>query len=998
MKFIEFFVKRPITTIMFVLMWVVLGIVAFPKMNVERMPAIDFPMVTASFIYPGASPAEIESQVVKRAEDAISEVSGVKRIQSQAFENGGFVMAEFNIGANVNDKASEIKAKLDAVSGEFPDDLKAPIVEKLNPLQQSVVDIVMTGADPKSLDIYIKDTLANKITAIPGVSGVSVFGGENRAVRIAMNPELMAAHGVAASDVVSALGSYNLNVPGGRIESDANSQAVRFVGEFQSLADIENLRITTPEGDNFRLSQIAQVSDGVREVERGARFNGEKVVILSVVKSNDGNAIKISNQLQKQLPQLQSSMQAVFPDARMQIISDSSRAVSAETNITLRDIILGVILTVATLLAFTRNWRTTIIAGVMIPASLIAGFFFMDASGFTINVMTMLAIATALGTLITDAIVMIESALGLLNRGYSPENAAIEGTKKVSVRVFATIGVHIVVFLPLAFMNGIVGQFMAQFGLTVVYLVLLSSMFSFTLTPMMIAKILRKTKNQKTETTKLKWFRPFYDWQIKHPWRAVGIAAAAMVITIIPMRWVGNEFSPSTDTNEISVSVRAPMGSNFAKSEGIARKMEEVLAGVPEIKSVAIKIGERGIQNISGKLELVPHDRRGLTDKQLAQKILPLLAAIPDAEVQIRAGESMSGAGVSSDMVLNINGENDDVREKYAGAVLEVLNQIPEIQSAVRAQQTPGLEIKFIPDSGAMSFWGVKNAAAGGALRTALFGNDNYKFKENGREYPIILEFAKPYKGVDLFNSVFISSPKGLVRLNDLGRIESASATPDIVRLDKNRITQININLGKSTIGPVQTKIESAMKKLDWQPGYYAKFGGMSEIQGETQGEIGRAFLLASILTFMLLAAVMNSARQPFTIITGIITSFTGVFIMLFLTGANINIAAMLAIVMLVGLAVNTNILLLEPTLEEMARGARPTAALWEQFCDKHRMLMMATIAVVAGLIPQLFSIDGMKLSMGAVIIGGIAASLFWTYAATPAIFVLMERAWKRKK
>lgn len=998
---IKFFVKRPVTTIMFVLLWVVLGIAAFPNINIERTPAIDFPMVTATLVYPGASPAEIESQVVQKAEDAISEVAGVKKITSQAFENGGFVMAEFNLGVNVNDKASEVKAKLDAIGSEFPEGLKQPVVEKLNPLQESVIDIVLTGASPRDLEFYATDVLSNKITATRGVAGINVFGGEQRAVRIWMNPELMAARGVAVMDVVAALGAQNLNVPGGRIEQGTDSNNIRFIGEFASVGDIENLHITTAEGQNFPLSEIAQVVDAARDVETGARYNGQSVVILSVVKASDGNAIKISENLRKQLPAMQQSMQTRLPDAHMEIISDSSIVIADETNNTVRDIFLGLALTVIVLLVFTRNWRTTIIAGIMIPSSLVAGLFFMNLSGFTINTMTLLAIATALGTLVTDAIILIESALGLIERGMSPEDAAVEGTKKVAVRIFATILTHVVVFLPLAFMDGIVGQFMKQFGMSVVYFVLLSSMFSFTLTPMMIAKILRarSKKKEKIEKPKkhLEWFRPFYDWQLSNPWRAVGIAVAVLVITIIPMHWVGNEFQPAMDANEITITARAPAGTNFARSEQIAQQIEKKLHDFKEVKSTSIKIGQRGLQNIDVRVKLVPRAKRSRSDKLIAQEMAKKLYEIPDAEIQIRAGESMGGAGFSSDIVMNISGENDAMREAYADQVIKLLNQIPEIQSAVRAQQAPGEELKFIPSNDNMSFWGIKNASAGTALRTALFGNDDYKYKEAGKEYPIILEFSKPFKNREMFDNVFVSSPKGLVPLSQLGGVQAAQATPDIRRLDKNRITEIDINLGKSTIGPVQSKIEAGLKTIDWKPGYQATFGGMSEIQSETTSEIGTAFLLAAILTFMSLAAILNSWAHPLTIVSGILTSFSGVFVLMFLVGATINIASMLALIMLIGLAVSTNILVLEPTLEDIERGVPASKALWDQFVDKKRMLAMTTIAVVAGMVPQLWSVDGMKISMGAVIIGGTLASLFWTFFLTPAIFTLMERTRKKK-
>ena len=994
---LKFFIKRPVTTVMFVLLFVVLGLVSFPKMNVERTPALDFPMVTATFIYPGAAPAEIESQVIKKAEDAMSQVPELKKLTSQAFENGGYVMAEFNLGVNVNDKASEVKSKIDALASEFPSDLKQPVIEKLNPLQTSVVDIALSGASLRDLREYADDILSNKITGVKGVSSVSVFGGEIRAIRVALNPESMAAHGVTIMDVVSAFGASNLNVPGGKIEAGADSSSVRFIGEFESVDAIKNLHITTAEGQKFKISDVATVTDSARDIENGARYNGKDVVIASVVKASDGNAIKISRALNKELSNFTADMKSRFPDATMEIISDSSIVVSNETSGTIRGIILGVIFTIIVLLAFTGNWRSTVIAGVVIPASLIAGLFFVDASGFTINAMTLLAYSSALGTLVSNAIILIESALQEMRSGKNAEDAALDGTKKVAVSVFAGVGTNVVVFLPLAFMGGIAGKFMSQFGMTVVYLTVLSLIFSFTLAPMMIAKILRLpriarvVKNEKKKTNMEKWFA----YQYKHSGRVILMAVGVLMASAFLMRFTGNEFSPSTDANEINITARAPMGATYEKSESIAGEIEKTLAEFKEVKSTSVKIGERGLQNIAVKIKLVDKSKRRHSDKEIARRMLPELNKIPDAEIQIRAGEGVSSS-ISSDIVLNILGEDDNLRNDYATRALSAINNIPEVQTAVFAQQTPGDELKFIPNADKMDFWGIKNSYAGGMLRTALYGNDTYKYKENGEEYPIVLEFAKPFKNASLFDNVLLNSQKGMVALSELGDIKRESAIPEIRRLDKNRVTEIDINIGKSTSGPVQAKIVKELEKIDWKNGYGYEFGGMAEIQSETTGEIGQAFLLATILTFMLLAAILNSLIHPFTIATSIVTSFAGVFILLFLSGASTNVGAMLAFVMLVGLVVNNNILVLEPTIKRVNNGQNLKVALWGELNAKKNMVLMTSIAVMAGMLPQLWSADGMKRAMAAVMIGGMLSSLIWTFTLTPALFFAMERLRQR--
>lgn len=997
---LKFFVRRPVTTLMFVLVWVLLGLVAYPRINIERTPSLDFPMVTATFVYPGASSDEIESQVIKKAEDAISEVPGVKHITSRIFENGGFIMTEFNLGINANDKAAEIKTKIDSLASQFPDDLKQPVVEKLNPLQQAVVDVVLRGPSSEEIKQYVDDFLANQITEIDGVAKVSTFGGRERAIRVDMDPDLMAARGVTIMDVITALGNKNLNVPGGKIEYGTTSNNVRFIGEFASVDEIANLPISTSEGIRFKLSDVASVRDAARDIENGARYNGTDVVIASVEKSNDGNAIKISHALRKKLPALNADFAAHFPnvETNIEIISDSSTAISDDTNDTINGIILGVVLTVLVLLVFTRNWRSTVIAGVVIPASLIAGFEFVEASGFTINAMTLLAYSSALGTLVSNAIILIEAALQEMRAGKDSETAAIDGTKNVAVSVLAGVGTNVVVFLPLAFMGGIVGKFMIQFGLTVVYLTLLSLMFSFTLTPMMIAKFLKLSAENKREIAKKEadskkkqktsWLHRWFEYQMAHSGRVVGMVFLTLVASTFLMRFVGNEFQPSTDVNEITITARAPMGATYEKSVDIAKQIESRLAKIPEVKATTVKIGDQGLQNINMRVELIDKSNRRKTDKKIVREMLPLLNDIVDGEIQIRAGMAMS---TTSDIVLNIYGEDDAIREAYAKQIVAEINKLEEVQSAVLAQQEPANEVRFIPDAEKMDFWGIKNSYAGTALRYALYGNDSYKYKENGNEYPIIVEFAKPFQTQNLFDVVYANSPKGMVALSELGEQKIVRATPDIRRLDKNRITEIDINLGKSTLGPVQNKIDAVLKKIDWKPGYKYKFGGMSEIQSDSTGEIGQAFMLASILTFMLLAAILNSLTHPLTIASSIITSFVGVFIMLFLSGASMNVGAMLAFVMLVGLVVNNSILVLEPAVNRIRSGEKIADALWTELNQRKNMVLMTSIAVAAGMAPQLFGGDGMKTAMSAVLIGGMLASMIWTFTLTPALFVVME-------
>lgn len=1004
MSFIGFFIKRPVTTMMFVVFWAVMGFVSFQRMNTERMPPMDFPMVTAVLTYPGAGPSEIESQVVKPAEDVISRVSGIKKITSNVYNDYAFILVEFNLGEDAMEKQQEIKGTLDAIVQDLPDGLEAPVVRKLNVLQQSVMDLAISGADLRDAYHFVDKILSQRIAGIPGVAEVEIFGGRERAIRVFLDPERMTAKGVSIQTVISSITAHNINVPAGKIEAEFSSNAIRFIGEFATVEEIGNMSITTSEGIIFSLKDIAEIQDSAKRPETGGRFGNKDVLIMSVVKATDGNAVTISDALQRRIGYFDKITKDNLGEAtELTIVADAARSIRNEVRDTLEGIIIGILLTGLVLLIFTRSWHSTIIAAAVIPTSMIAGFLFMEFAGFSINMMTLLALASALGTLIANAIILIEASLILMNGGMKPEQAAAEGVKKAIVAIVAGAGTNIVVFLPLVFMQGIMGLFMEQFGMTVVYLTLTSFMFSITLTPLMIAKFLRPVKKIKSakaikaeENKELAWYKPCFDSQMKHPWRWVGLALGILVMSAMLMPFVGNEFSPSADTDEINILARAPMGATYEQSHKLATRIEEKLKTFPEVTSASIKIGRRGLENVNVLANLVPQSQR-VSDKEISQRMVMAFSDIPNAEFQIKPGES--GGGNLGDMVINVFGEDDIIREKLADDLMRRMNGIEAIQSVMLAAQVSNEEILFIPDAEKMNAWGAQNAPVGMSIRTAFYGDDTtMKFREKGEEYPLIVEFDDLYKTMDSFETVLVETRRGLVPVSELGKLEMKPASRNIQRINKERQTEIYVNLGKSTIGPVRSSIMAEIKAMDMPEGYRVGFGGASEMQDETSGEMKNTFILATILTFILLAAILNSLSHPFRIATSIVTSFSGVFIFMFLTGATMNIAAMIAIIMLVGLSVNNDIILVEPTLKPISEGVPPAKALWDSYVDRHKMIIMTTVAICAGMLPQLFSSSGFKVSMAAVLVGGMIGGMVYSFIFTPALFVLFERLRKLRR
>lgn len=488
---INLFVKKPATTIMFVLFFVVLGVFSYFKLPNEIMPQIDFPFVTVRVIYPGATPLEMETQVIKKIEDALVEISEIKDIQSRAMESVGLIFIEFKLGTNPNVKAMEAKDKVDGIINSLPDKIKKPVVEKFNPMSQPIMNLVLSSKihDGRTLFEFADKRLKNQFFTVSGVGGVDIYGGKQRQINIKLDPVLMKKYLISISDVIGALSMKNMNVPSGMIEKTYNSINVRFIGEFENLDEIRQMKLVSGDSSGLTLSQIATIEDTYKRVETIARYNGAETVSFGVKKISDGNAVNIGKEITKKLPELRK----LLPEGmELNIASDKTTFIINENLDTIQNIIVGMILTILILYVFTGNPRLTLISSIVIPTSVISTLFLVDYSKFTINMMTLLAIATSLGTLIANAIVIIENIIVYLDRGKSPTEAAIEGTREVIVPVLAAAGTNIVVFVPIAFMGGIVGQFMKQFGLTVVYATIFSILGSFALTPMLCALFLKK--------------------------------------------------------------------------------------------------------------------------------------------------------------------------------------------------------------------------------------------------------------------------------------------------------------------------------------------------------------------------------------------------------------------------------------------------------------------------------------------------------------------------
>ena len=1009
---IEFFVKRPVTTIMFICVFVVLGIVSCFNILIEKTPRVDLPIITISTVYPGATPLEVETLVVNKIEDAVAEISEIEKIRSQSYESFGYIYVEFLISADVNVKSIEVKDKVEAILNDLPEDIEQPIIEKYDPLMEPVMDLILSSdtLDGRTLYEYADKTLKTRFSAIEGIAKVDVYGGKERQINVRLDPMSMKERYITIADVIAAIRMKNRNIPAGELEKGENSLSLRFVGEFQDVDEIANMTLTSSDGATFALKDIAAVEDSFKKVDSIARYNGRDVVGLSLKKVSDGNAVAVAKEVRGRLDEFREFL----PEGmNLDIATDTTTYIVNETFDTVMNILLGILLTVIILYLFTERFNLTFIAAIVIPTSLVSTFFPMAASGFTINFLTLLAIATSLGTLIANAIVIIENVLAHLEHKETPVHAAIDGTKEVAGAIIATTGTNLVVFTPIAMMGGIVGEFMRSFGLTVVYATLFSLLASFTLTPMLCALLLKKRTDKEMNKKDNVFLKPFkwavllthrivdflkkeykyvFEAMFRYPKTTILFVVILFFSLKFVMPYIASDFMPHSDEDKIKILVTMPQGSTIDRTFEVVKLIEKRVEKIPERTSYLVNIGENGVENAEITLDLTPSQQRKKSDAVIIDELIPFMAKIPDAEIQlIRSG--LGGSIMEGDVSINLYGLDYDKMIELSQEAKRVMDETGYFRSVSSSYKVPKTEIQFIPDQEKLIEYGLTASQVGSIVRASVYGDDSNVYKEKGEEYDINVELDDSYaETFDDVKEISVLSHKGLIPITELGVLEESKSLPVIWHRDKGRVIRLEGYLSKGSLVFVKSLLDKEFKKISFPEGYGYNYVGNSERQEESAEETAKAFMLAVILTYMLLCAILNSFKYPIPILLTVATSFIGVLYALFFLGQSINIASMLGMVMLVGLVVNNAILLLDYTLLKMKEGVPVKEALWLGVSEKFRAILMTSIAIILGVLPQLGAIMEGKKSMGAVMIGGMIASIVFTFIFVPVVFWYIER------
>ena len=1010
MNLIRTFVHRPVLTTMLLLAFIVLGFYAYNRLVIDLFPNIEFPFIMVTTVYPGASPGEVESQVTKKIEDAVSMIANVKDLQSFSRENISMVFIEFELETDVDLDAIDVKDKVDAIQADMPEDAEQSVVQKFDISAFPIMEIAVSAPRPLDEIYRIADkVIKERLSRVDGVAEVSITGKREREIRVAVDPERLRPYGLSLLDVLGVVAAGNLNVPAGHITRGPREITLRMVGEVTSPEEIAEFRLPLPSGGSVPLSEVADILDTTEEQRESSTYNGQAVIGLSINKRSDGNTVEVSREIYRALDELRAT---VDPDIQINISQNSAIFVEESVRDVLKNIVIGIALTALLLLMFLHSWRQTVVAAISMPTSVIATFLLLDVSGFTLNIMTLMALGISIGTLVTNSIVVIENISRFVHDGVDPREAAVKGTGGVAVAVMASTLTNIVVFTPIAFMSGIIGRFFLQFGLTVVYATIFSLVVCFTIVPMLSARVL-KPKSKEGDARHDRWgerlgrrwdafytrmacgYRDILAVFLRRRWIPIVISVAGFALAIFLFGFVGGEFMPKIDQNIMLVQLELPAGTSLERTREVASRIEDILNTHEEVEGVIVKIGgaDRGVEDASIIATLTDLKERDLHVTELMNRLRPELAGIPDADINVTDEENEGGG--AGDLSIEVLSNNQAALDETADRILEIVRVIPGLVEIRSSRKAGKPEINVLPRRRQLADRGLNTAAMGQLLRAAYEGVEAGVYREEGEEYDIIVKYSEEARRDPAFidDMPVPTSSGATIPLADIGELRNRTGEAEIQRRDKQRKIEVSANIASGSLSEARALIDEELEKIAIPPNVTVRYAGMAEIQDESFASIFTALILAIVLIYIVMAAILESFIHPITVMVTLPLALIGVSVALFFSGETINIFSLMSVVMLVGIVVNNAILMLDYTAQLRKQGKSAREALLEACPVKLRPILMANLAIAVGMIPQTIGGAGLEIRapMAIVQIGGVLISAFFTLFVIPVIYTLFD-------
>lgn len=1026
MKISEISIKRPSVIIVLFTLLTLGGIVSYKSLGYELVPKFDVNVITVQTVYPGAAPSEVETSVTKVIEDAVSSLENVKKIESKSMESVSVVMITLNTGADVNFLLTDAQRKINAVINDLPEDADTPSLNKFSLDDVAIMNLSITS---KLTEKELYDLLDQKIqpvfARINGVAKVDMVGGEEREIQVSVDPQKLEGYGLSISQVQQTIAASNLDFPTGNIKSRDNQTTLRLSGKFSTIDELRNMPLTTPKGVQIKLSDVADVQDGIKDIEKISRINQQNTILMQVFKQSDANAVAVSDLVKKTIQVVEKDYSD--KNVKIEVASDSTNYTITAANNVMFDLGLAIVLVGFIMLFFLQSVRNAAITMIAIPLSLIATFIAIYLMGYTLNLMSLLGLSLVVGILVDDAIVVIENIHRHMEMGKNKVRAAFDGAKEIGFTVTAITLVIVVVFLPIALSSGLVSDILRQFCVTVIVSTLLSLLVSFTVVPWLYSRF---GKLDHISTTSffgrilhgfenflkrmVNWISGILEWALKSRKNKIvtlliTIALFISSIMLLFKGYIGSDFFPGNDKGEFYLQLEMNKDASIEQTNFMTQKAESYLSQKPEIVKMITTVGQAsdGMMATSGtkyKSEIQIYLDKEFTKteptKVYAAKLKREMQNVLVGAKLKTVNVGLMGAEQSPINLTVIASSQEDALE-YARKAADLLKNIPGATEIKLTSEDGNPEINVKVDRQKMNSLGINVATVGMTMQTAFSGNTDTKFRLGDTEYDINIRFDEAGRGnlEDVENLKFTNTQGEVVRLAQFADVTFGSGPTLIERRDKSPSVSVQAQSVGRPAGTVAQEWETEFRKLELKPGISFKWGGNMENQQEGFGTLGFALLAAILMVYFVMVVLYDNFVTPFVVLFSIPLSFIGALLFLALTNQSLNIFTILGIIMLIGLVAKNAIMLVDFANHKKEQGYSTFDALVAANHARFRPILMTTIAMVIGMVPIAIATgDGADINRGLaiVIIGGLLSSLLLTLVIVPVVYSIFDSLQKR--
>lgn len=1007
MKLTEISLKRPVFATVLILALVVLGLFSYMSLSVDEYPSVEIPVVAVMVNYPGASPEQVKTKVTQKIEETVSVIPGVDHITSTVSEGSSTTVIQFTLETPAATAAQDVRDKLGRLQGSLPQNVDAPTIMRFDPAESPIASLALTGPiSQRELTVIAKDLVTKRLEAISGVASVNVQGGLDREIQINMDSNRIAAYDLTISEILNSLQRENIESPGGKITDDKRETNLRTVGSITSPQQFLDLPIERRDGAQIYIKNIATVNDTTKNLTTITKLNNQLAIGLDIMKQSGSNTVEVVNRVNKEIEKIKQD----FPTGvELILVKDNSHSIKESVHDVLFNLVVGGILAVAVVFLFLGNWRSTIIAAIAIPTSIITSFLAMKALGFTLNTMSLLALSLAVGLLIDDAIVVIENIVRHLEMGKDKSAAALEGTAEISLAVTATTLTLVAVFLPVGMMTGIIGQFFKQFGITVAVSVLVSLLVALTLTPLLSAKYLTDSHQNPRGVfgrAWAKWNKQFDYWTAaygKFLQYALGQRGKVMLIAVVMfvgslllLPFLGSTFIPNADYGEINIAAEIDPGLSAQAAGELADNLSHIIKSRPEVTMTYSVANVNGI-NILAKLQ--PKNKRQASDDEIIADLRQKLKEVAGVQISL---SKKSGLSSSKPISLVIQGPSLDTLANLAEQVEEIMEGIPGARDVSSSYQIGKPDVQVVVNRDKASDLGVSTSSIANTLQTMFNGTIATQYREGDDSYDVRLVLAPGDRKnlTDTNNIYLVSSYRDqngkavMVPLSQVTDIIYATSPSQIKRYDRQDQVTVSANLSGATIGDFNKVLNKRLGEVKLPDGYQFVATGQSQQMGDAFQGIILALTMAVLFIFFVLAAQFESYIDPFSIMLALPLAIIGAILGLLVMGSELSMMSLIGIVMLMGLVTKNAILLIDFAKQRRQQGVERNQALVEAAIIRMRPIIMTTTAMIFGMIPLALGIGPgaeTRAPMAHAIIGGLITSTILTLVVVPVVYTLFD-------